>query len=72
MDFIDKIKQHASVVESLKNRCQTEESTKHSLVLPVLNLLGYDVFNPLEIVPEYIADLGIKKGGKSRLCDFRF
>ena len=32
--------------------------------MPFFSLLGYDVFNPTEFVPEYIADVGIKKGEK--------
>ncbi|TWT29313.1 hypothetical protein KOR34_52230 [Posidoniimonas corsicana] len=43
---------------------QTEEATKNALVMPLLQLLGYDVFNPLEVVPEFVADVGIKKGEK--------
>lgn len=40
----------------------SEESTKHSLVMPFLSGLGYAVFNPLEVRPEFISDIGIKKG----------
>ena len=43
---------------------KTEEATKTSLVMPFFNLLGYDVFNPMEFCPEYTADVGIKKGEK--------
>jgi hypothetical protein len=32
--------------------------------MPFIAALGYDVFNPLEVVPEYTADIGIKKGEK--------
>lgn len=32
--------------------------------MPFFQCLGYDVFNPLEVVPEFIADIGIKKGEK--------
>lgn len=42
----------------------TEEATKTSLVLPILRALGYDVFNPEEVVPEYTADHRIKQGEK--------
>ena len=35
-----------------------------SLVVPFFAMLGYDVFNPEEFVPEYTADVGIKKGEK--------
>lgn len=48
----------------LKDTISTEESTKMSLVVPLFQLLGYDVFNPSEFCPEYIADVGIKKGEK--------
>jgi hypothetical protein len=32
--------------------------------MPFLQALGYDVFNPLEVVPEFICDIGAKKGEK--------
>lgn len=44
---------------------QTEEATKTALVMPFISqVLGYDIFNPSEVVPEFIADLGLKKGEK--------
>lgn len=64
MDFIDQIKQFSKRVEGLKENIQTEEATKTSIIMPFFNLLGYDVFNPDEFVPEYTADVGIKKGEK--------
>ncbi len=64
MDFADKIAQFAKRAESLKNSIITEEATKTSLVMPFFSLLGYDVFNPEEFLPEFTADVGIKKGEK--------
>jgi hypothetical protein len=64
MDFKDLLKQLAERILKQKELVQTEEATKHSFVMPFLQALGYDVFNPLEVVPEFIADLGIKKGEK--------
>jgi hypothetical protein len=64
MDFNTKLTQFTALIPSIKEKCLTEEATKHSLVMPFINLLGYDVFNPLEVVPEFNADLGIKKGEK--------
>nr|WP_121272487.1 type I restriction endonuclease [Pedobacter schmidteae] len=64
MDFKDQISQLASRVEKMKNQIQTEEATKNALVMPFIQLLGYDVFDPFEVNPEFIADLGIKKGEK--------
>lgn len=42
----------------------TEEAAKTALVMPFIQALGYDVFNPSEVVPEYVADVGTKKGEK--------
>lgn len=64
MDFIDQIKQFSKRVESLKDSIKTEEATKTSIIMPFFALLGYDVFNPQEFIPEYTADVGIKKGEK--------
>ena len=43
---------------------QTEEACKNAFVMPFLGALGYDVFNPDEVVPEFVADVGVKKGEK--------
>lgn len=64
MEFNESIKQFAERVSKLKDTISTEEATKMSLIVPMFQLLGYDVFNPLEFCPEYIADVGIKKGEK--------
>lgn len=64
MDFKDEIKQFGERVEKLKPQIQTEEATKNAFIMPFIKALGYDVFNPLEVVPEFIADIGIKKGEK--------
>lgn len=59
-----KLEQLYNRVESLKNQINTEEATKNAFIMPFLQILGYDVFNPTEVVPEYVADIGIKKGEK--------
>lgn len=64
MDYIDQLKQLSARVEQLLPNIATEEATKTALILPFFQLLGYDVFNPLEFVPEYVADVGVKKGEK--------
>lgn len=64
MDFKDEIKQFGERVEKLKNQILTEEATKNALIMPFIKALGYDVFNPFEVVPEFVADIGIKKGEK--------
>ncbi|MBS1641579.1 MAG: type I restriction enzyme HsdR N-terminal domain-containing protein [Bacteroidetes bacterium] len=64
MDFKDQIKQIGERVTKLKDQIQTEEATKNAFIMPFLQSLGYDVFNPLEVVPEFVADIGLKKGEK--------
>jgi len=64
MDFIDELKQFSKRIEGLKDKITTEEATKTSMIMPFFQMLGYDVFNPHEFVPEFIADVGIKKGEK--------
>ncbi|MDE5696745.1 MAG: type I restriction enzyme HsdR N-terminal domain-containing protein [Lachnospiraceae bacterium] len=64
MDFIEKLTNFSNRIERIKGSILTEEATKTSIILPFFQLLGYDVFNPYEFVPEYTADVGIKKGEK--------
>lgn len=64
MDFIDQLKQFSKRVESMVGTIQTEEATKTAIIMPFFSMLGYDVFNPQEFVPEFTADVGIKKGEK--------
>jgi hypothetical protein len=71
MDFKDAIKQLSERIEKLKDNLQTEEATKNALIMPFLQALGYDVFNPLEVVPEFTCDIGIKKGEKIDYAIFK-
>jgi hypothetical protein len=64
MDFIDQVRTLASRVAQAKDLLQTEEATKNAMVMPFIQLLGYNVFDPLEVTPELIADVGTKKGEK--------
>ena len=62
MEFEENLKKFITRIEKLKDSINTEEATKTSLIMPFFSLLGYDVFNPTEFIPEYTADVGIKKG----------
>jgi len=64
MDFIDELRNFASTVAKRKDAVTTEDATKTALVLPFFKLLGYDIFDPMEFVPEFTADVGTKKGEK--------
>lgn len=64
MDFKDQIKLLGDRISKLKDNIGTEEATKTAFILPFIQALGYDIFDPTEVVPEYTCDLGIKKGEK--------
>jgi predicted type IV restriction endonuclease len=64
MDFSDELQALANKIPKLCEVLQTEESTKNALVMPLIRILGYDVFDPTEVIPEFVADVGIKKGEK--------
>lgn len=64
MDLKDLIKQLAEKINQQKENILTEEATKNAFIMPFINALGYDVFNPLEVVPEMDCDLVKKKGEK--------
>jgi predicted type IV restriction endonuclease len=71
MDFKDLIKQLGDRVSKLKDQIATEEATKNAFIMPFLQALGYDVFDPFEVVPEFVADIGIKKGEKIDYAIFK-
>ncbi|UZN52385.1 type I restriction enzyme HsdR N-terminal domain-containing protein [Cupriavidus cauae] len=64
MDFIDEVRSLAARVAAAKDMLQTEEATKNAMVMPFIHMLGYNVFDPLEVTPELVADVGTKKGEK--------
>lgn len=64
MSFNDKISALAEKIPSLMDHLGTEEATKNALIMPFIAALGYDVFNPQEVIPEFITDHGTKKGEK--------
>src|SRR5450756_140727 len=65
MGIADKVQENATKVRTEKASALTEEATKNAFVMPFIrNVLGYDVFNPSEIIPEFICDVGPKKGEK--------
>ncbi|MBL7793031.1 MAG: type I restriction enzyme HsdR N-terminal domain-containing protein [Saprospiraceae bacterium] len=68
LDLIDRLRAIGDRIGKLKNQVETEEATKNAFVMPFISALGYDVFNPIEVVPEFIADVGIKKGEKVDYC----
>src|SRR4030066_296718 len=63
-DFAEQIKKLVVLLDNNKDKVTNEEATKMALVMPFLKVLGYDIHDPNEIIPEYTADVGDKKGEK--------
>jgi len=64
MDLIEEIQAFAAKIPERKKQVATEEATKTALILPFIQIMGYNVFDPNEVVPEYIADVAEKKEEK--------
>ncbi len=71
MSFKDDLQKLAIQIIDRKIHITNEEMTKQSLIIPFIQVLGYDVFNPLEVRPEYTADFGKKKGEKVDYAIFK-
>ncbi|PDP84515.1 restriction endonuclease [Glycomyces fuscus] len=65
MEFEEKVSALSSKVQKQRDMTQTEEAAKNAFVMPfIATILGYDIFDPREVVPEFTADVGMKKGEK--------
>jgi len=62
--MFDKLAALADRLDGVRDQVSTEEATKTALILPFIRELGYDVFDPSEVIPEFTADVGIKRGEK--------
>ena len=72
MDLADRLREMSGRIKQRIDNVKTEEATKTALVMPFINhVLGYNVFDPAEVVPEFIADVGTKKGEKVDYAIFR-
>lgn len=65
MEIAERTQALALKIRKQKAAIETEEATKNAFVMPFIStVLGYDVFNPAEVIPEFTADVGTKKGEK--------
>lgn len=65
MDFVDALNMLADKVKAQYESIETEEATKTAFIMPFISqVLGYDVFDPTEVIPEFTADVGVKRGEK--------
>lgn len=71
MGFKEELQKLGIQINEYRAHISNEEATKQALVIPFLQVLGYDVFNPLEVQPEFYADFGKKKGDKVDYAIFK-
>lgn len=65
MEFQERLAALATKVRDQSEQIETEEAAKNAFVMPFISrILGYDVFNPQEVIPEFTADVGVKRGEK--------
>lgn len=55
MSFADTIRTLAGQIKERRQHVQTEEAGKQALILPFVAALGFDIWNPAEVIPEYKA-----------------
>jgi len=71
MEFKEKLEKLSIQVTERRIHVTNEEMTKQSLILPFIQVLGFDIYDPLETRPEYTADFGKKKGERVDYAIFK-
>ncbi len=62
-NFKVRLKNHIEHVKNVREHCTTEETTKQALILPFLDILGFNAYDPQKVKAEYGADFpGVKVG----------
>lgn len=61
MGLYDDLRQLSEQIKKRQSFIKGEEATKQALVLPFLQVLGFDIYDPTEVRPEYVADFAKKK-----------
>jgi predicted type IV restriction endonuclease len=70
MGFIEDIAKLSEKIRHKAEQVTGEEATKMAMIVPFINALGYDVYDPSEVMPEYVADFAIKKAGQFEKVDY--
>ena len=60
-NFISRLQSHIEHVKRVGEHCSTEETTKQALILPLLDILGFNPYDPTKVLAEFAADFpGVK------------
>ena len=61
MGLFEDLRNLSEQIKKRQAHVKGEEATKQALVLPFLQVLGFDIYDPTEVKPEYVADFAKKK-----------
>ncbi len=70
MVFIEDIAKVAEKVRKGAELVKGEQATKMSLINPFFSALGYDIFDPTEVIPEFIADFATISSKQREKVDY--
>jgi hypothetical protein len=70
MGFTEDIVKLSEQVRKRFDQVVGEEATKMALIVPFLSALGYDVYDPSEVMPEYVADFATRRAGQFEKVDY--
>ncbi len=70
MGFTEEIAKLSEQVRKRADQVVGEEATKMALIVPFLSVLGYDVYDPSEVMPEYVADFATRRAGQFEKVDY--
>ncbi|MHC5934365.1 type I restriction endonuclease [Nostoc sp.] len=70
MGFTEDIIKLSEQVRKRFDQVVGEEATKMALIVPFLSALGYDVYDPSEVMPEYVADFATRRAGQFEKVDY--
>ena len=70
MGLIEDLRLLSEQVKKRQGFIKGEEATKQAIILPFLQAIGYDVYDPTITQPEYVADFAKKRGGVLEKVDY--
>ena len=70
MGFTEDITKLSDKVRKNTDHVLGEEATKMAFIVPFLSALGYDISEPTEVMPEYVADFATRKAGQFEKVDY--
>lgn len=71
MGLLEDLRKLSEKVKLRKDHVKGEEATKHALIVPFLQVIGFDTTDPLEVKPEFVADFAKRRSnGQFQKVDY--